>query len=271
MKHALVCLAAVLCHAASPVVTRVEPPNWPAASRPTTLRLLLTGENLSGARVSGCNAGEVRDGASAHYLFVDVTVASAGECTLQLTTAGGTTSARFNVVAALPPEQRFQGFSPDDVIYLIMPDRFADGDPSNDDPAVSHGLFDRGKPRYYHGGDLAGIEQHLPYLRDLGVTALWLTPVYDNTNRLNERERDNGKPVTDYHGYGAVDFYAVDEHLGTLDSLRRLVDTAHGLGLKVIQDNVCNHTGPYHPWVMQPPTATWYHGTEASHINETWQ
>ena len=108
-----------------------------------------------------------------------------------------------------------------------MPDRFADGDESNDDPAISRGLFDRNKPRSYHGGDLQGIIDHLPYLQALGVTALWLTPVYDNLNHLNEKQTVEGQPVTDYHGYGAIDYYSVEEHLGNLALLRELVDRAH--------------------------------------------
>jgi len=267
-------VAGLLCRAASPVVTKVEPPDWPAGAHPTSLRLLITGENLTGARVSGCHAGEVTPGASGRYLFIELSIAAGappGACDLTIATPAGTASARFTIAAPLQPEHRFQGFSPDDVIYLIMPDRFADGDPGNDDPPISHGLLDRSRPRYYHGGDLAGVEQKLPYLQSLGVTSVWLTPVYDNANRLNERERYDDKPVVDYHGYGAVDFYAVDEHLGTLADLRQLVDSAHGRSLKLILDNVCNHTGPYHPWVQSPPTATWYHGTEAQHINETWQ
>jgi glycosidase len=132
-------------------------------------------------------------------------------------------------------------------------------------------MLDRQKSRYYHGGDLQGIINRLPYLKDLGITALWLNPVYDNTNRLNERERYDNQPITDYHGYGAVDFYAVDEHLGDLSKLRELVDSAHEAGIKVIQDQVANHTGPYHPWVVDPPTPTWYHGTEKKHLANTWQ
>jgi glycosidase len=152
-----------------------------------------------------------------------------------------------------------------------MPDRFANGDPSNDDPAVTHGLFDRQKARYYHGGDLQGIIDHLPYLKDLGVTALWLNPLYDNVNRLNQRERYKGEGITDYHGYGAVDFYSVEEHFGTLAQLRELVDAAHRQGLKVIQDQVANHTGPYHPWVNDPPTPTWFHGTASHHVANRWE
>ena len=125
--------------------------------------------------------------------------------------------------------------------------------------------------RYYHGGDLQGIIERLPYLKDLGVTALWLNPWYDNVNHLNEKERYDGQPITDYHGYGAVDFYGVEEHFGTLATLRELVDAAHRQGLKVIQDQVANHTGPYHPWVDDPPTPTWFNGTAERHLANTWQ
>ena len=108
-------------------------------------------------------------------------------------------------------------------------------------------------------------------MKDLGVTAIWTTPVYDNVDHLNERERYDGAAITDYHGYGAVDFYAVDEHLGDLAKYRELVEAAHGAGLKVIQDQVANHTGPYHPWVADPPTPTWFHGTVERHPKNVWQ
>ncbi len=114
-------------------------------------------------------------------------------------------------------------------------------------------------------------------MKDLGVTAIWLTPWYDNVNHLNEREQypegstGTKKPITDYHGYGAVDFYGVEEHFGTLAKLRELVDGAHRLGIKVIQDQVANHTGPYHPWVDDLPTPTWYNGTKQHHLANTFQ
>ncbi len=108
------------------------------------------------------------------YLFADVTLPTqAGNYPLTIKTAQGTTNADFRVDIPLPRAGRFQGFSPDDVIYLIMPDRFANGDTSNDDPAGSSGLLALDKPRYYHGGDFKGIIDHLPYLKNLGVTALW--------------------------------------------------------------------------------------------------
>jgi len=268
-----ICLAAAQ---AAPTVTKVDPPNWWVGHSINPVRLLIRGTGLSGARVKAATrgidiAGEPRTNASGTYLFIDVSVKRAGSHSLTISSDSGSVSVPFEALAPLPPAGRFQGFSEDDLIYLIMPDRFANGDPSNDDPAISKGLFDRSKPRYYHGGDLQGVIDHLPYLKELGATAIWLNPVYDNVNHLNEREKYDGQAITDYHGYGAVDFYAVDEHLGTLAKLRDLTEAAHASGIKLILDMVANHTGPYHPWVEDPPTPTWFHGTAARHLNETWQ
>jgi glycosidase len=273
----LLCAARALT-AAPPEVSKVEPPNWWIGHSINPVRLLIRGRNLEGARAvadsPALQIGLTRVNAAGTYAFVDVSIArntTPGPHPLRLVTAGGEATAPFEVLEPLPRAGRFQGFSPDDIIYLIMPDRFANGDPSNDDPAVSRGLFNRQKPRYYHGGDFQGIVDHLPYLKDLGATAIWINPVYDNVNRLNQRERYHNEGITDYHGYGAVDFYGVEEHFGTLARFRELVDAAHRQGLKVIQDQVANHTGPYHPWVKDPPTPTWFHGTESHHVANTWQ
>ena len=270
--------AALTCAAQTPEVSKVEPPSWWAGHSINPVRVLITGRTLSGASVeavgAGIRTGLTRVNAAGTYLFVVVLIdgrGQAGARRLRIGTPAGTTEAIFEIEAPLPRAGRFQGFSNDDLIYLLMPDRFSDGDASNNDPAVSRGLYDRAQGRYYHGGDLQGIINRLPYLKDLGVTAIWLNPWYDNVNHLNEREMPEGKPITDYHGYGAVDFYGVEEHFGTMAKLRELVEKAHALGLKVIQDQVANHSGPYHPWVKDSPTPTWYNGTEANHINETWQ
>jgi glycosidase len=170
------------------------------------------------------------------------------------------------VLAPLNRAGRFQGFSPADVMYLIMIDRFADGDPSN-----NGGIYDRKNKFYYHGGDLQGVIDRLPYLKELGVTAIWLTPWYDNYDRLNQIELKEDKPSTGFHGYNPQDFYAVDEHFGTHAKLRELVDAAHRSGIKIIQDQVMNHTGPYHPWVDDPPTPTWFNGTKARHLKNSFQ
>jgi glycosidase len=271
----LLFLLARLALPAPPSVTKVEPPDWVVEPVGLTLRMLLTGSDLTGASVrapfptTGLSVSQ-----TGTHLFFDLKLPpnfTPGSYPIHVTTASGAVDAPFSIVRALPPQGRFQGFSPDDVIYLIMPDRFANGDPSNDDPDISRGLYDRSNPRFYHGGDFAGIIQHLPYIKQLGATAIWMTPIYDNSNHLNQRERYNSHAITDYHGYGAVDFYGVEEHFGTLDGFRELVDKAHSLGLKIIQDEVANHTGPYHPWVKDPPTPTWYNGTESHHLNETWR
>ena len=236
-SQSLLAALAVQIALANPAVTKVEPPNWWAGYSINPVRLLIRGSGLTGATVTtsaGMSATGIRVNAAGTYLFIDVTIPRTlrpGSYPLEIRTSHGSAVAPFKIDAALSAAGRFQGFSPDDVIYLIMPDRFANGDPSNDDPAISHGLFDRKKNRFYHGGDLQGIIDHLGYLKNLGVTALWLTPVYDNTNELNQRQAKDGQPVTDYHGYGTIDYYGVEEHLGNLDLLRKLVDEAHGAGI----------------------------------------
>lgn len=279
-------LVAVLCGVApaapratanAPKVVAVEPPSWWAGHSINPVRLLIRGSNLEGASLGGApgvTTGNVRVSGKGTYAFVDVTLASSakpGLVALRLTTPRGAATARFEV---LPPISRiggFAGFSEDDFIYLAMPDRFANGDTANDEPKRSPGLTDRTKPRRYHGGDLRGTIKRLPYLKDLGVTALWLNPWYDNTDKPNQTQAVNGEPIADYHGYGATDFYGVEEHFGDLPTLKELVEKAHSLGIKVIQDQVANHTGPAHPWAADSPTPTWLSGTLAQHLNETWQ
>lgn len=283
---ASICFPCVTIAAAqAPEIIKVEPPGWWVGSSINPVRLLIRGRNLGGARVQSSADGirviglpKINENGT--YLFLDIAIATnahEGERRVKIETANGRNEAMFRILPPLNRAGRFQGFTTDDVIYLIMTDRFSDGDSSNNDPPASPGLYDRSRTRYYHGGDFEGVIKHLAYLKDLGVTAIWLTPWYDNVNHLNEREQypdRAGEPkpqITDYHGYGAVDFYGVEEHFGTLEKLRELVDQAHRLGIKVIQDQVANHTGPYHPWVNDPPTATWFNGTATKHLANVWQ
>lgn len=254
--------------ARAPVVRQIEPPNWWVNYAPE-VTLLLTGENLRGARAESNTASvsvlDSESSANGHYLFVHLRLNSdlkPGIVGLQVSAAGesesrGSTQIQFPLWSRHDPHGHYQGFSRDDVIYLIMPDRFSDGDPSNDRPAGSTGLYDRGNPRAYHGGDLRGIRQHLDYLHDLGVSTLWLTPVWKNTD-------------SDYHGYHVVDFYALDDHMGTLEEYQALVADAHKLGMKVLIDYVANHTGPKHSWANDPPTPTWLHGTPQHHLDPSY-
>jgi glycosidase len=281
MKTVLITIAALLLHAGvapaqAPVVEKVDPPDWWTRSTVNPIRVLVRGKNLTGARVrcTRVTCARVTINQAGTNLFVDVTIpggAAPGNYPFRIVTAAGSAEVPFSLTAPLPPRGRFQGFGPDDVIYLIMPDRFANGDTTNDQPAISRDLVDRTKGRYYHGGDLAGVRQRLPYLKSLGITAIWFNPVYDNNNQLNRREMYDNAPITDYHGYGAVDFYAVEEHFGDLALLKQLVDEAHRHGIKIILDLVANHTGPYHPWVTDPPTPTWYNGTADAHLANEWQ
>lgn len=264
-------------NAQTPTVEKVEPPNWWANYSINPVRVLIRGTNLEGAKVvgeKGLAINNVKISANGHYLFADVTIpktAPAGKYNLKITTIKGAINAPFEISAKIDRTGRFQGYTPDDVIYFLMPDRFVDGEPSNDDPEKSKGLYDRSKGRYYHGGDLQGVIDKLTYLKSLGVTAIWTTPVYDNNDKLDYKEVYDGQPTTGYHGYGATDMYAVDEHLGDLAKLRELIDKAHAAGIKVIQDQVANHTGPYHIWANDPPTPTWWNGTLENHPNNNWQ
>ncbi len=244
--------------AGSPVVQKIEPPNWWVNYTPE-LTLLLTGENLSGAGVESPTKDVTplnsEASANGHYLFVRLRLSSdlpSGTVPLRLITSAGSTTVPLPLLARADSRGRFEGFSRDDVIYLIMPDRFADGDPLNDPP-----FYDRANPMAYHGGDLRGIREHLGYLHDLGVTTLWLTPVWKNTD-------------SDYHGYHVVDFYALDDHMGSMAEYQALVADAHRLGMKVLIDYVVNHTGPHHPWANDPPTTAWFHGTPAHHLEPSY-
>jgi neopullulanase len=262
--------------AQAPVIEKVEPPNWWANHSINPVRVLIRGQHLAGARVEcpRLTCGVVKVNAQGTYAFVDVRIAPTtrpGDYPLTVRTAQGSVKAPFTISAQLPVMGRFQGFGVDDVVYLLMPDRFANGDTTNDRPAKSPAILDRSKGRYYHGGDLAGVRQKLPYLKQLGITAIWLNPIYDNNDGLDTLEVYDTQPTTGYHGYGATDFYAVDEHLGTMADFKALVDDAHRQGIKVILDMVANHSGPYHPWVKDAPTPTWFHGTQAQHPDNTWQ
>lgn len=258
---------------AAPSVSKVEPPSWWAGHTINPVRLLVRGKNLQGARVTTTraetSASAVIINAAGTSLFASVQInpeARPGDYPLQLETASGTTTIPFRINAPLDAATNFQGITNDDIIYLIMPDRFSDGDTSNDAPAGSpRAANDRQNPRAYHGGDFQGLIKHLSYLKELGVTAIWLTPWYDNWNGVNDCDKP-WCPNTFYHGYGAIDYYGVEDHFGDMDTLRELIRQAHALGLKVIQDQVANHVGSHHPWLNDPPLDDWFHGTTAKHL-----
>jgi glycosidase len=215
--------------------------------------LLLHGDHLTGAKfsVAGSSVSLAKSQVSAngHYAFLWLTTARAAAQTIHIRIAApsGSTSVLFSLERRAPALHA--GFSPADVMYLVMTDRFADGDPAND-PNPS----ERDQPRGWHGGDLRGIQQHLDYLQQLGVTTLWTTPVYNN---------DGGRQA--YHGYSATDLYSTDPHYGSLADLRSLSAGLHARHMKLVLDTVPNHIGAAHPWALDPPTPDWFHGTRARH------
>ena len=243
------------CATAAPRIDKVEPPNWWVPHTLHPVQILLTGADLQDATVSTASKGfkiEVRHTSpDGRYLFVYLDIGREvrpGSFEFQVKGRSGTGRFTFTLEKPLEGKGRFQGFTADDVIYLIMPDRFANGDPANDSPPEFAGPADRKNIRAYHGGDLRGIRDRLPYLKDLGVTGFWLTPVYKNSL----------PNAGAYHGYSAVDFYGIEPRFGTMKEFRELVDAAHQMGIKVVQDQVANHSGPRHPFVSNPPTPTWF-------------
>ena len=257
------CLLSSRLGVAQPQITKIEPPNW-WTDYASPVMVLLYGDGLTGADITvnypGVSVQKVQpqpDGKHALVWLEIAKTAQPGTVNLSIHTASGNANAALTLSARQPQEGRFQGITRDDVIYLIMPDRFADGDPSNDMPSgAAAGTFDRNAPKTYHGGDLKGVTEHLGYLKDLGVTTLWLTPVYDQSDA-----------TSDYHGYGAVDLYKVEDHFGTMADYQALVAAAHQQGLKVLFDTVPNHVGPNHPWATSQPAPGWLHGTPQNHIN----
>jgi glycosidase len=245
-------------------IRKVDPPNWWAAM-PKPM-LLVYGEGLDVARFQlsdrSIKIEKVQSSANGHYAQLWLSAAPMHAETIQIEARSETGSVKieYSFLPQRPSTDGFAGFSSRDVLYLIMTDRFADGDLKNDGAAArsaamsSDATAERAKPRGWHGGDLRGVMDHIDYLQQLGVTAVWITPVYQN------HEADS------YHGYGATDLYQVDEHYGTLDDLKGLAAALHAHGMKLVLDTVPNHVGPAHPWVKDEPTPAWFHGTAAHHL-----
>jgi glycosidase len=255
------CTFASSAQSAKPVITKIDPPNW-FTQLPDSL-LLVHGEHLENTtftlRNTGARISETSTSPNGHWAFLTFVTATAQPGTLEIVAKNihGTTSATYTLSVRRSMVEQPKGFNSADVMYLIMPDRFADGDKANDKLANFRDPDDRSLGYSYHGGDLRGIQEHLDYLQQLGVTTLWTTPLYDNSAAQSGQS---------YHGYSATDMYAVDPHFGSMEDYRALVAAAHARGMKVVLDTVPNHVGPAHPWVKDSPTPDWFHGTAASHI-----
>ena len=250
-----ICLGA---HCASwaqgPLIDKIDPPGW-WVGLPEPM-LLVHGEHLNGANFSLAGKGvllaRTRASANGHWAFLWLHTRAAAAQTIKIAAGNSAGTAQRPFVLAARPEQEHlhNGFSSADVLYLIMTDRFARGD-ATDSPKT----LEREKPRGWHGGNFAGIERHLDYLKQLGVTAVWTTPI-----------ASNGAMPESYHGYAATDLYAVDPHFGTLADYLNLSRALHARGMKLVIDLVPNHVGMQHPWVKDPPAPDWFHGTLEHHL-----
>jgi neopullulanase len=241
-----------------PTIDKIDPPDWFAAL-PSPM-LLIHGTGLAHATFSGAPSTRTVTSPNGHWamLWLDTHATPASTLRLTARTAGGTASFDYKLAPRRVRTDGMSGFSPADVMICIMPDRFADGDPAND-ALPGFPPVDRTLPGAYHGGDLKGVIDHLDYIQQLGVTAVWLTPVVAN----NPARRD-------YHGYGATDMYAVDPRLGTLADYERLASELHRRHMKLVFDDVPNHVGGAHPWAADSPLPDWFHGTAAQHIEATY-
>lgn len=244
-------------------IDRIDPPNWWVGMKHNEVQLMLYGEGLEGVKVDSMEprlqVRRIRATAEGHYAFVDVVIPpelSAGEYRFRIGNEHRELELTFPVLGRNADKPRHQGFDVRDTIYLITPDRFANGDLEND---RSDGMLDEYQPDQAgmrHGGDLRGIIDRLDYLQELGVTALWLNPVLEN------------RGVNSYHGYKATDLYRIDPRLGSNETYRELVQAAHDRGLKVIFDHVSNHIGIRHPWLDRLPTDTWFNGSIDDHLTD---
>ena len=240
-------------------INRIDPTDWYVGMKDPTLQLMVYGQGIRGAEVTTDYPGAKIDSLvrldSPNYLLIYLNLdgAKAGQLPLNFTLNGKKKKVGYTLRDREMTGDQRMGFTNRDVLYMLMPDRFANGNAKNDAfKTMQDATCDRQAPSLRHGGDLEGIRQHLDYFNELGVTALWLTPVLEN-----DRPADNGKYST-YHGYATTDYYRVDPRFGTNADYRNLVAEAHQKGLKVVMDMIFNHCGDYHPWNKDMPSANWF-------------
>ena len=257
-----------LCLQAQPAI---YPSHWFVGFKRAELNLVVQDPSIgkyTKASVSypGVTVSRVRKAESSNYLFIDLRIASttkAGTFNIVLT-APGLPARQINYVLKPRSKQnglsRIQGVQARDFIYLIMTDRFANGDPSNDIVAgYRDTLCDRTDKFSRHGGDFKGVADRMNYLKELGVSTVWLTPVNENDM---PRMTEWGNQVAGYHGYWFTDHYQVDKRFGGNAGYRQLSDNLHQNGMKLIQDAVYNHIGSYHWIALDPPTKDWLNSSQ---------
>jgi len=240
-------------------ISKIDPPFWYAGMKNPELQLMVYGKDIAASAVSvnypGVSLSSTVRLESNNYLLVYLTLGKdVKPGTIELTFTQGKqkqVKAYEIKVREKQPCERL-GFDASDALYLLMPDRFANGNPDNDQIAgLSPYKIDRNDPNARHGGDLAGIEKHLDYFTDLGITALWFTPVLENS-------MEGGS----YHGYATTDYYNVDPRFGTNEAYKSLIAKAHDKGIKMVMDMIFNHCGLEHPWIKDMPSKSWFNNPD---------
>lgn len=261
MKRIILPLSLILCVMtirAAVKIDRIDPANWFVGMKNTSLQLMVYGENIRQADITTDYDGVKIDSIvrldSPNYLLVYLNLEGVrpGEMTLNFKNGKAVKKVKYELKAREKRGEERMGFTNADVLYMLMPDRFVDGNPDNNDiKGMNPYKTDRSQPNQRHGGDLEGIRRHLDYFKELGVTTLWFTPVLENNS-----------PGGSYHGYATTDYYRVDPRFGTNDEYRRLTDEAHAKGLKIVMDMIFNHCGFEHPWINDMPSKDWLNTPE---------
>ncbi len=236
-------------------LNRIDPPFWWTGMKNSSLQMLVYGENISETRPTfnyeGVKLQEVILVENPNYMFINIEIGvntTPGDFIIEFKKGKKTiTEYKYELKQRNSDPKLHQGFDNSDVIYLLMPDRFSNGDPSNDNIPGMLELADRSNPNGRHGGDLKGMSDHLDYLNDLGITAIWVNPLLEND-----------MPEYSYHGYAVTDLYKVDPRFGTNEDYANFVKEAHKKGIKVIMDMIFNHLGTGYYWNDDLPMKDWY-------------
>jgi glycosidase len=242
-------------------VEKVEPSNWWIGMKLNKIQLMIYGSNLKNFSASfddrKIKVFKTHQIENPNYAFIDIEIPNnlpAKVYKLKLNSSNKTVSIDFPIYKREKTKNKFQGFNQTDAIYLIMPDRFVNGDVSNDSIAGYSDSMQKIQYQGRAGGDLQGVINKLDYIKELGFTAIWLTPIVENNT------------FRSYHGYAATDFYKVDPRLGTNELYKKLVEEAHKRNLKIIFDHVANHCSDDHPWMKNLPMKNWFNGTKENHL-----
>jgi glycosidase len=247
-------------------IERIEPSSWWVGFKNSELQLLVKHPNITNAipeiNYAGVSIKKVHKADSPNYLFIDLVISKttkSGKFNIVFKFENGDEKVQtYELKSRKKPAENYVGFNSSDVIYLITPDRFSNGDTSNDiKENLLEKTIDRTNDYARHGGDIKGITNHLDYISDLGFTAIWPTPVLTNN-----------MPNSSYHGYAMTDFYEIDPRFGTLDEYLELANKASKKGMKLIMDQVANHCGLEHWWMKDLPFKDWVNYQENYEENE---